>query len=473
MSMMSADDLEALLTTCDNGAAWSRSRKAAVHLQAGCARFLNQQVELAVPHWLRSIAEDPSPAGFNNLAAVAAAPVAARYLQLQTLLFPGTVPGSVTLNNKDGDDAPGIKKKQVLAIYTGYSPSFTGANVEQRPVWGSEIAAVRLAESLAPFFDVFVFCPCLNEEEPTGVKGVKYLNLSYYGAFEKAHQVDILIVSRYIHVFLEFECRAKRIFLWLHDLVPHYMWRDLQLPADGVPFFANTLHRIERLLCVSPWHAEAFPARLGGLSPSSAAAIKDKISVMPNALNPEHFGQLGDVDRVPGRMLFCSDPVRGLEPLFHIFQNILQTVPTATLHVYWSALPPHLLAAANAIPGVTFMGKATQAQLARAMAASELLVYPALSHETYCMVALEAQAAGCVVITRNHTGLTSTAAKGVLIDGDPSHPDVQAVYTQHACELLLNPSKRLEKSEAATAWALSQTWEKRVTENWLPLLLCQ
>lgn len=460
--MSSADDVEAVLSTCDNGAAWSRSRKAALHLQAGCARFFSRQVELAVTHWLKSVAEDPSPQGFNNLAAVSAAPASARYVHLQTLLFPGTVPNAAV--------AP--ITKQILAIYTGYSPPFTGATVEQRPVWGSEIAAVKLAESLAPYFDVFVFCPCLNEEEPTGVNGVKYLHLSYYGAFERAHQVDILIVSRYIHVFLEFECRAKRILLWLHDLVPHYMWRELQLPADGVPFFVNMLPRIERLLCVSPWHAEAFPARLGALSPTSAAAIKDKISVMPNALNPEHFAQLGDVHRVPGRLLFCSDPVRGLEPLLHIFRNILETVSGATLHVYWSALPPHLSAAAQAIPGVTFMGKATQAQLARAMAAAELLVYPALSHETYCMVALEAQAAGCIVITRNHTGLTSTAAKGVLIDGDPSHPDVQVVYTRHACELLLNPIKRLEKSEAAKAWAFNQTWEKRVRENWLPLL-CQ
>jgi glycosyltransferase involved in cell wall biosynthesis len=191
--------------------------------------------------------------------------------------------------------------------------------------------------------------------------------------------------------------------------------------------------------------------------------------VIGNALDPAHF--MVKPDKVAGRLVFCSDPSRGLHLLLPIFQRLRERVPHATLHVYWSELPTELKAAVEGTPGVSFQGRVPQSALALALGEAQLMIYPNQSHETYCMAALEAQAAGVVVIARNYSGIATTVGtRGVLVAGDPQTSAWQDEALEAALSLLQNPSLLSSTSARAREWALTQTWDS-VAAQWAQLVL--
>ena len=426
---------------------WTRDMEAALLNQKGADAFHAQDANAAFKHWLASLDSAPSPGVVHNM---------------QVL---GSLVGNLELQDRYKLVAQALystplsQPKPVLAIYTGYSPSFTGKSVELKQVWGSELAAVRLAEALSKTYDVTVFSMCLNEE--TQHNGVTYLNLSYYGAFSKAKHVDVLIVSRFMHFFLEHECRAKQVVLWLHDKIPHYMWKGIALPDTGRPLFVNMLKALDKIVCVSKWQAtEALPEFVG--------SEVSKTCVIGNAIYKPYFTTGPNGPKVKARFIFCTDPSRGLHPLMTMFQAIVQQVPHATLHVYWSVdkLPdtaPH--------PSITFFDKVPQQELAKRMQEAEIMAYPNEGHETYCMAALEAQAAGCVVVCRDFSGVAETVGeRGILVPGPVIDEDWIKRATEECLKLLSDESRMAHLSEKSRAWALEQTWEKRGIE-WTDMLV--
>ena len=58
----------------------------------------------------------------------------------------------------------------------GYSESFNGKNYNSKNVFGSEINAIKLAESLTNIYDVYIFVNINNNEELIH-NNVHYLNL--------------------------------------------------------------------------------------------------------------------------------------------------------------------------------------------------------------------------------------------------------------------------------------------------------
>ncbi len=454
-----------------NPVAWSRERIASTQFSLGVALYHGfNDVQGAIAAWRASIEASPSIAALTNLGTVARSTgdsaLQRKCAALKALLFPAAA----------GAEAPPPRVKPQLAIYAGDSAAFTGANVTARNVWGSEIAVVKLAEAFAAegTYDVTVFCNCSGEEAPEGVAGVAYLHLSHYEAWSRAHPVDTLIVSRYTHFFLEFEPRARRVIAWLHDLAPHYLWAGQALPAMGAPFFANILPRLDRIVCLSPWHRDALIDWLAqrGVTADTVALASPRIDVVGDGLDPRNF-PAEPVARVPGRFVFCSDPARGLSPLLAIFAAVRARVPECTLHIHWSHLSPEHAAEVARTPGATFLGKLPQAELARALAAAELMVYPNVMHETYCMTALEAQAAGCVVVCRDFSGLRTTVGddSGIKLAGAAIDADWQARAVAAALDLLANRARLAAMSARAIAWARPQTWGQRVAQDWLPRVL--
>ena len=403
--------------------------------QKGADAFHAQDANAAFRHWLESLDSAPSPGAVHNLQVLGSLAGNLELLERYKLVSQALY-------------TPLPTTKPVLAIYTGYSPTFTGKSVELKQVWGSELAAVRLAEALSTTYDVTVFCSCLNEE--TQHNGVKYLHLSYYGAFSKSNQVDVLIVSRFMHFFLEHECRAKKVVLWLHDRIPHYMWKGTALPETGRPLFVNMLKSIDKVVCVSKWQAEeALPGFVGSKVPQTC--------VIGNAIHKPYF--TGQQPKVKGRFIFCTDPTRGLDALMTMFQAIVKKVPHATLHVYWSRdklpqTPPH--------PSIAFFDKLPQQELAIRLQEAEIMAYPNTGHETYCMAALEAQAAGCVVVCRDFSGVAETVSdRGILVPGAAINEDWIQRATEACVNLLSDESRIAHLSEKSRAWALEQTWDTR------------
>ncbi|MEZ4754985.1 MAG: glycosyltransferase, partial [Bdellovibrionota bacterium] len=87
-----------------------------------------------------------------------------------------------------------------------------------------------------------------------------------------------------------------------------------------------------------------------------------------------------------------------------------------------------------------------------------ILFYPSKSPETCCITALEAQAAGCVVLSSHFGALPETVNDaGLLIRGTPGSPEYLNSYLA-AADILLSDDQLLER--------LSNRGKERIAEHY-------
>jgi glycosyltransferase involved in cell wall biosynthesis len=388
----------------------------------------------------------------------------------------------------------GTSTAMLVAIYTGVSGRFTGGGMGGPGVWGSELAAVQLAQAFAAQHGssvrVVVFCECLAfDAPPVPYAGVTYLPRQWYATWQAAaapRRVRLLIVSRFLHFFMDnsvFEpgVGPEAVVLWLHDRVPHYLTASGReaLPEQGRPLFRLLLRVPElRLVCVSRWQADEVARLAAGMSGADfrAALGPERLCVIGNGLDATLLSQQQQPQqpqRHPYRLIFCSDPDRGLPLLLELFADIRAAQPEAQLHVYWTPPAPGselAMALERAGPGVRHFGKVSQAELARALAGARVMLYPNHGHETFCMAALEAIAAGCHVIARQYSGIAETVeacgpGAGTLILGDDVRaPDWRAAAVAAALRLF-SVSAACAAADDASTQARAYTWGAKA-ESW-------
>ena len=357
--------------------------------------------------------------------------------------------------------------KPVLFIYAGYGHEpFNGADYSgKRGVRGSEIGLINLAENLTSTYDVFV--------GGSAIKEGSHNNVTYFGeekinTFLAHADVEALIVNRYIHYFLQYENTARKTLVWLQDVGPIPYWRGVGLPEEGKPFMHNIANEINSFVCLSDPHISEFN-RFYELP-------ENKINKIGNGLiSMEPFNK--DVEKIPNRFIYSSLPERGLSILLDWFPEIKKELPNAELHVFTDLgithndmSPDELRKKMEDIEGVIFRGKVSNEVMLNEFMMADVWLYPNIFFETFCTSALEAQAAGCIVVTRKYGALEEVVSdRGILIDGDPHTQE----FKNEAIESMLNVLKNKEKKEnlqkQAREWALQKTWANRSLE-WIELL---
>lgn len=201
--------------------------------------------------------------------------------------------------------------------------------------------------------------------------------------------------------------------LWCHDL--NYG------PDDGA--FATW----DKVLGVSAWHA-------GMLRQYYET---QNVDFVPNGVDLARFPS--DAKKVFGQLVYASSPDRGLLRLLELWPAILSREPGATLKVAygWENIDKLIgagrrdLAAFKAKvtglldqPGVEWLGRLGQGDLARLYAESSVWAYPTSFLEVSCISAMEAMAGGAVPVTSAGGALGETIGDaGVLVSG---HPDSHA-----------------------------------------------
>lgn len=354
----------------------------------------------------------------------------------------------------------GFKDKDILVIYTGYSLPFNGSNYESKDVYGSEISAIKLAEQLSKKYKVFVFCPCKNEITHNDVS---YYNYSKYESFQEQFQIDVMIVSRFIHFFCQYTNSARKTYIWVHDSRTHESWLNKKLTDYSRPLFNNILSSIDGVICVSDWHKEYF-IKWNNIS----SEYYHKIHVISNGIDESNFKN--DVSKIKNRFIYCSDTSRGLDVLLTIFPKIKHYIPDATLDIYFSKISDEQKQIINSLPYVKFHGKISQKQLALELQKSDVWLYPNTSHETYCCCAHEAMMAKCLVICRKFSGLITTVGSGgILLSGNPSTQEWQTKAINVVLKLLTNDKLKEEYQNKAKKFALGRSWDNILNE-WLKIL---
>ncbi len=332
------------------------------------------------------------------------------------------------------------------------SVDFDGRTPYQRPLGGTESALVYLARALAQLgHRVVVFNEC---KEPGVYDGVEYARWSTMIERCLTDRPDVLTSVRFFELVGRARLAPVQIF-WTGDAADQPY---VQALADRA---ART--EIDFFMLQSDWQAETFQA-LHGIP--AWQVLRTNLGAAGSAVEPP----LRPEKTAPRarRLAYASTPFRGLDVLLDLFPRIRAACPDAELDVF-SSMKVYGFSEADdqkqfgAIyakakqPGVNLVGSIDQRALAQRLQKSRILAYPNHFAETFCIAAIEAEAAGCAVVTSALGALPQTVGNGgICIPGDTRSAAYQDAFVQ-ACVTLLNDDARwLQMTEAA----LERTWSE-------------
>ena len=190
--------------------------------------------------------------------------------------------------------------------------------------------------------------------------------------------------------------------------------------------------------------------------------------ILPNGLDLKRFEQ--KISRNPKKLIYSSNPDRGLVVLFDIFEELHKWDPELELHVF-GYYPDNVRKHPKywkEISGVIYRGYHKQYELAAEYLSSKLWLYPCTWLETFCITALEAQAAGTPCIVSEWGPLRERVGNaGLVIDGFNKDLDHKKRFTEAIKKLLTDEDLWNRYSLTGKEQVKHQTWSnsaKRLME---------
>lgn len=363
--------------------------------------------------------------------------------------------------------------KQPLTFYsphaiTQWDPYFP----EKFGVGGSESAVVYLARELARRgYPITVYCP-------TGTHvgcdmGFVWRSL---GAFDMRADHGVLIACRAPWVLRNPDLRS-----------PTFVWH--QDNGYGSTWFWNK--EIDKLsagsLHVSDWARAGLLRELGAGDsarhhvigngvcaewclvskiPSPSAGIATDRTVAP--VLPE---------RNPHRVIYASDPTRGLDTLLNCWPHVVEAIPDAELHVYGEMTTANMLLAGTMATArelnflqmreklhkqksVTYKGRVGQVELSSALMAAGVYAYPGgMMPEGYGIALAQAAAAGCAVVFPNEGALPDIHDRSYMVP--PVKDEAAAkVFLDTLINAVRNADSRVDRRAISQRMLDSHSWSK-------------
>lgn len=357
-----------------------------------------------------------------------------------------------------------------VVIYCGNTgQGWTPESLTEGGIGGSETAVVRVAEELTKRGKlVHVYGEC------EGIyNGVRYSHVSDF----KPYPCQLFLSWRSpgpIGVMREL---AKHRWMWAHDVTLGPL-TDEEL--KGTKIIALTDWHREKLLEQYP-KASIFVAG-NGIDPQR---FTREILCEPCQAGLPHFkssnkkktsyscAKCGAPIRKAHRIIYAQSPDRGLDVILSWWPEIKDKYPDAELRVFYGfdmarRVRPSFIQMvedrAHFNPGVFLKGRVGQDELAEQYRRAGVALMPEQTPEgkpfpeTYNISAVEAQAAGCMVIGVKYAGLAETN-KCLTVDDPSKMKDALLTYWK-------NPKKYELTLGRAQKWANEQTWE-RVAETFI------
>lgn len=308
----------------------------------------------------------------------------------------------------------------VIDLYAndGSPIGITPPDIYGRGVGGAELSMMTWAETMAGRGHVVKIYN--NPKEPGLYNGVEY---APQNSFDPAADRDVFIVYRSPNPHIQ-AARAGLTVFWSTDqfTVGHF-------GRDVFPF-------VDRVVCISPYHVD-YHKRAYGIDDA-------KIGYIDLGVRLQDYRQ--DVERIPGRCIFCSVPDRGLEILRLVWPEVKKEVPNASLvitsdYTLWGARPNNHRHRLDWLheQDVTFLGKVDRQRLAREQMAAVVQSYPCTYEELFCISAAECQTAGAVPVTSAFGALQTTNLWGILLTGNPMERAWQKRFVSKVAAMLDRP----------------------------------
>lgn len=346
-----------------------------------------------------------------------------------------------------------LNDKPILCFHIGYVQDINNENM--KTAYGSEIALWNLSKHFLKKYRVIVFGDVIYHEITKN--GIEYLNSDKFEEFQNNNSIEIFIISRYIFPLLELNIRAKKIFLWIHDILPMTYYKNTSLFNNGKPLIKNLINKIDGIITLSNWHKN--------LIKDFYEIDDDKIFIIGNAIDPTKFKE--KIKKQKNKFIWTSHGYRGIELLIEYFPEIRKRIPDAELYIYRdrTAFSDEVFNEILKYDYIHYCGKIENDELIKEFQSSDIWFYPTHFEESYCISALEAQMAKCVCISTNLAALPETIGdRGILITEPLFSIEYKEKAINEIVKILNDNELKIKIQEKGYNWAIKQTWQKRANE---------
>ena len=348
--------------------------------------------------------------------------------------------------------------KNNLCFYMGYSRPFNGKNYGNKNVYGSEISAIKLGETLSDIYNVYIFIFNLSEEDEIIYNNVSYLNMNKLYNFTN---IDIMIVVRYINYFIYFKNIAKKTFIWLHDVIPHPTYKGITLSSNGDNLLYNLNKSYDKIIVLSDYQL------YNNLNYINLSI--DKYSIINNIIDTKYYKP--DIPIIKNRFIYTSDISCGLDLLIDCLLFIQNTIPDISLVVFRiKDFTESIITKLNKLNNVIIYAKETQDVVAKEFLQAEYFFYPTHLCETFSNSAVEeAQLYNTVCIYNNIASLSVTIGdRGLPINYDLNDINYIEKTCSDVIDLMNNTDKKNDFIIRGHEWAKKQNKE-HIKYKWLDL----
>lgn len=232
--------------------------------------------------------------------------------------------------------------------------------------------------------------------------------------------------------------------------------------------FKDFSRYMEKIVTISPRHANYFRAMYG---------IDNTITIDLPVRTSDYEPNV--VQKISKRCIYTSIPDRGATQLNAAWALIVRDEPEASLvltsdwrlwdvNISENILTPYRLPFASQ-RNASYVGAVKRDKLIGYQLEADLLTYPCVYDELYCITVAEAQVAGAIPITSQFGALPTTNEFGIQIEGSPFEPAFIEKFVKATLDLLHDPYLRDRqedmKKKAKERFALDRIldiWDERI-----------
>jgi len=322
-----------------------------------------------------------------------------------------------------------------ISFYDGHGKLYYNPNTELNiGVGGTETVLIQSAKALAKKgHEVSVYIKCNFPDI--------YDNVKYYMYHDYTPQNEDALIG-----FENFPTNrnAKKVF----NFTNRYYIQDI----ERFPF-------VDKIIAVSDWQRDYFASLL-------SKELVSKMIVINLGVDQSFFQE---TEKQPFSITYAGSPAKGGMPaLVSVFQRL--KIPNIKLHAYgggglWGWDNEQYRHIYNNLikNGILYHGQIGKEEMALRLNQSQIFLYPVGQHhkEAFCLVVLQAMAAGNIVITTDNGNLKNLVGdRGFIIPGDINHYIWAMEVVDKITKLYENPELMKELSNRSKEFAKQFSWSK-------------
>jgi len=227
--------------------------------------------------------------------------------------------------------------------------------------------------------------------------------------------------------------------------------------------FAAFAGRVEKIVTISPHHAEYFATMYG---------IYDTVTIdLPVRIWEYDL----DTKKIPYKCIWNSIPDRGALQLAEVWKRVVEKVPEANLTLtsdwrLWTnavtaeLLNPYRAAFAN-LPNVQYLGAVNRRELIRHELEAQIHINSNIYDELFCISIAETQVAGAYPVSST-TGAIRTTNMGKAIEGNPADVTWQKAAAERVAELLQDQRRLRRLAKKLQHNALQRFSLEKILKEW-------